>query len=454
MSQQATRHLTPEQKATIHHLVKTVDLNPFIPCVPTPKQARFLSMTCREAFYGGAGFGGKTHALLMAALQYVHLPYYNAIVFRRTFTDLIQADSILERARAWAEPAGARWNGSARALKFPSGAILSFGFMETASDRYRYQGPTYHFVGWDEVTQIPAIGYRHMFGWLRRREDEDIPLRVRSASNPGGPGHDWVKMALVDNPTVPFMPARIDDNPYADQAEYEQSLEYLDPVTRAQIRYGDWTARSLGGRFRREWFEITEDSPREAKSVRFWDLAATEPKKGRDPDWTAGAKMCEKDGVFWVQDMRRAQGTPADIEALVKQTAQLDGKQTRVVMEQEPGSSGKSLIDHFARKVLQGYEFSGKPSTGSKEARAMPFSAAAQNGNVRIVSGPWVMDFLDEIEAFPGGAHDDQVDAVSGAHGELATGAPEDFIVGAGRSAPAKTTDLRLSEGRQQTPTL
>jgi predicted phage terminase large subunit-like protein len=62
-----------------------------------------------------------------------------------------------------------------------------------------------------------------------------------------------------------------------------------------------------------------------------------------------------------------------------------------------------------------GWDFHGKPSTGSKEERANPLSAQAEAGNVKLVRGVWVGNFLDEAEAFPNGAHDDQIDSASGA---------------------------------------
>ena len=34
---------------------------------------------------------------------------------------------------------------------------------------------------------------------------------------------------------------------------------------------------------------------------------------------------------------------------------------------------------------------------------------------MKLVRGNWLADFLDEATVFPHGAHDDQVDAVSGA---------------------------------------
>lgn len=168
---------------------------------------------------------------------------------------------------------------------------------------------------------------------------------------------------------------------------------------------------------KREWFKIVPDYPRDARGVRFWDLAATEQKDGKDPDYTAGAYVVEKDGIYWIVDMRRTRTTPKGVEDLIKQTGEMDGKRTHIFMEQEPGSSGVNTIDHYRRYILKGYTFQGVPATGSKELRAFPLSAAAEAGNVYLVRGAWNKDFLDEADVFATQAaeHDDQVDAVSGA---------------------------------------
>ncbi len=181
-----------------------------------------------------------------------------------------------------------------------------------------------------------------------------------------------------------------------------------------------------GGMFKRQWFAIVDAAPVAAKDARYWDMAATEDSTGADPDWTVGARLTLQGGVYYITDIRRVRLRPMGVEQLVRQTAELDGLATEIRMEQEPGASGKSVIDHYARTVLLGFAFRGDRVSGAKIERANPLSAAAEAGNVKLVRGTWNKDFLDEIEIFPNGAHDDQVDAVTGAFHAL--GAPEPFI--------------------------
>ena len=379
-------------------------------------------LTCKEALYGGAAGGGKSDALLMAALQFVEVPSYSAILFRRTYNDLALPGALMDRAMEWLGGTDARWNAVKHIWTFPSGATLTFGNLEHEQDRFRYQSAEFQTIGFDELTQFLESMYRYLFSRLRRLEDTYIPLRMLSASNPGNIGHDWVKRRfLIEGHRYGrvFIPAKLADNPYLDQQKYIESLNELDPITRRQYLDGDWTARHGGSIFKREWFDIIQEAPANLRKVRFWDLAATKPARGKDPDYTVGACMGERDGIYYVLDIKRMRGAPPEVEALIKQTAQLDKIDTRIYMEQEPGSSGVAQVDHYRRKVLKGYSFWGIRTTGPKEERATPVSSAAEGGNVKLINGSWINAFLDEFEAFPQGMHDDQVDAVSGAFQQL-----------------------------------
>lgn len=412
----------------------TIIDNNYIPHDPTIKQAEFLLYQGKEAMYGGAAGGGKSDALLMAALQYVAEPGYAAILFRRTYKDLSLPGALMDRAHSWLDGTNAKWKDQDKTWIFPSGATLTFGYLASENDKYNYQGSEYQFVGFDELTQFEESQYRYLFSRLRRLKGSKVPLRARAASNPGGRGHQWVKQRFLvegEERGRIFVPASLEDNPYLDSVEYEQSLMELDPVTRAQLRAGDWDVLPEGNKFKRHWFKIVEDYPKDGRMVRYWDLAATEPKNGSDPDYTAGAKVLEKDGQYWILDVRRDRLSPKGVEQFIYNTAMEDGRNVPIYMEQEPGSSGVNTIDYYARKVLLGFAFHGHKTTGSKEIRANPVSAAAENGNVHLVQGPWINDFLDEIVTFPGedSVHDDQVDAVSGAFDKLAEGKDRKYAV-------------------------
>jgi len=112
------------------------------------------------------------------------------------------------------------------------------------------------------------------------------------------------------------------------------------------------------------------------------------------------------------------QDSPGAVEERLLRTAELDGRGVPIFAEQEPGSSSLYLINSLVDK-LPGYIVTGIPSTGSKQTRAKPISSAAEHGKVVLVRGEWNRAFLAELEYFPDGAHDDQVDALSGAHAAL-----------------------------------
>jgi predicted phage terminase large subunit-like protein len=408
-------------------LLECLKLNKnYMPQTPTMQQAWFLALSELEMLYGGAAGGGKTSALLMAALMFVHIANYAAIIFRRSYTDLELPDALVPRSKDWLT-GKARWRGDKYQWEFPNGATLSFGYMSSENDKYRYQGAQFQFIGFDELTQFSETQYRYLFSRLRRLETSYAPLRMRGASNPGGIGHEWVKQRFITEGKREgrvFLPASLWDNPYLDREQYVFSLSQLDPITRAQLLSGDWTARESGSAFKREWFSYVNRVPSNMDGCRFWDLAATAPKDGTDPDYTCGVLMGRREGIYYVCDVVRFRGTPAEVERKVRQTALVDRarpefRDVEIRIEEERGSSGILLADHYSRNVLRGFNFRSFKNTGDKEVRASPASASAEMGNVAIFNGAWLIDYLDELEAFPHGSHDDQVDATSGAFSVL-----------------------------------
>lgn len=370
----------------------------------------------------------------MHALLYVDSPHWKSIIFRRHYTDLAQPGALMERAREWLATTDAKWNQPEHRWYFPSGASMTFGHMSKQGDRYKYQGAEYTGVHFDELTQFPEQDYRYLFSRIRRVRTSKVPLRMRSSTNPGGLGHEWVKQRFLEEQFLGrvFLQARLEDNPSLDPEEYAEMLAELDPITRQQLRHGDWNSRPTGGMFNRLWFldpsrgrHLLDEWPTHVtKAVRFWDLAATEVKAGADPDYTAGALVgLRSDGKWVIGDIQRFRESPAEVERRIKAQAEMDGRAVAIRIEQEPGASGVTVIDHYARKVLLGYDFKGYRATGKKSVRARPFSAAAELGNVLLVRGRWISAFFDEVEAFPlAGTHDDQVDAVSGGIADIMGG--------------------------------
>ena len=395
---------------------------PYCPHYPHPKQKQFLDLDCREALYGGAAGGGKTDALLMAALQYVHVPGYNALILRRTYTSLALPTSIMSRFKEWIRGTDVRWSETLKRATFPSGATITFAYLEHKRDLDRYQGPEFQFIGWEELTQFEEYAYRYMFSRTRRLAGSPVPIRVRSTANPGGVGHEWVRQRffVANDGSRVFIPAKLADNPSLDRDEYTESLNELDPVTRAQLLDGNWDARPPGLWFDRLNFVMVGERPATGRWVRFWDFAATEESEGTDPDYTVGVLMGRRDLEYYIADVRRVRKSPSGVEALVRQTAQLDGDGVAIRWEEEPGSSGKFVTADFVRRVLPGYDARGRRVTGDIQVRARPLAAQVAIGNVKLVEGAWNLAFFDEYEAFPNeGLHDDQVSAGAGALQEL-----------------------------------
>ena len=170
-----------------------------------------------------------------------------------------------------------------------------------------------------------------------------------------------------------------------------------------------------GGLFRREWFDVVYQAP-QMRTLRYWDLAASKNKRS---DFTSGTLAGVKDGIFYILDVQHHQKDPLGVKELLQQTAVRDGRRTIIWIEQEGGASGKSLVAYYKSDALKGYVVHGDEKHISKLVRAEPLAADAAAGKVRIVKGDWNEAFLSELEVFPFGANDDQVDSTSGAYSKL-----------------------------------
>lgn len=413
-------------------IAATVFDNVFVPCDPFFQQVQFLVLDVEEALYGGAAGGGKSQALLMAALQYVEDSDYSALILRRTYKDLALPGALMDRSHEWLMGTAAHWNNVDKVWKFPSGASLSFGYLQHSSDKYQYQGAEFQFIGFDELTQFSFEDYSYLHSRLRRLKGSDVPIRMRATSNPGGIGHEWVKERFIVGDKV-FVASNFLNNPYLDSGAYSRSLDNLDNITRLQLKFGDWDAVPEGKLFQREWFTrntYTVVDEEVLVVMRFWDLAATyeeDLNKMGGADWTVGALLIKGvSGRVYLEDIVRFRLDPAEAEEYIVRTCREDvelfgSDKYNVRIEQEGGASAKYVINNFSRRLV-GINFDGSHiPRRSKVDRARAFVGFVKHGNFKVKEGGgWLNEFLNEIASFPTrGIHDDQVDALSGGLNEL-----------------------------------
>lgn len=154
----------------------------------------------------------------------------------------------------------------------------------------------------------------------------------------------------------------------------------------------------------------TADVPSKLRLARGWDLAATQGSG----DYTVGGLIGLEPnyGYNYIVDLIRTQASPAQVDDLLRGTAELDGADVPIIIEQEPGASGKAYAEHLIT-LLKGFTVIFIPPSGSKFVRASPFLAACENGRVLLHKAFWNKDFMTELFAFPDGPNDDQIDAVA-----------------------------------------
>jgi predicted phage terminase large subunit-like protein len=251
------------------------------------------------------------------------------------------------------------------------------------------------------------------------------------------------------------MPARLADNPYNDP-DYKDRLQQLPIAERERLLNGDWNIPDDGELFQRNWFTLIEPHqvPDKTVTVRYWDLAATEPSAGNpDPDWTVGVRLelDPKGKLYYLTDIVRIRKAAGSVEEIVRRTAERDGKQVAIVIEQEGGAAGKAIINHYTSDVLRGYNVRADRPSGHKYVRAQPVAAAAENGLIRLVRGAHTTAFLDELSSFPNGRHDDCVDALAGAHDRVTKLPARGFRSYVARGRIPSATETHLSRDRLYT---
>lgn len=227
---------------------------------PTLKQERFLSipLTVKEGFYAGALMAGKSDVLLMYPV--VHgwhkHPQFKGLFLRRTMPEL--RNEIIPRAKNYFRPLGATYNKQDGIFEFPSGALYFMGHCENEDDVHKYDSMQPNYAAFDELTSFTQWIYLYILIQrvrVSKNLEGELPQIVRAASNPGNIGHKFVYERFVkpypsggkilkDHVSAGkriYIPATIDDNPYASE-QYKRELEGLPEAERRAKKYGDWLA--------------------------------------------------------------------------------------------------------------------------------------------------------------------------------------------------------------------
>lgn len=239
---------------------------------PNPgPQTEFLAATEREVLYGGAAGGGKSYGLLADPMRYFSHPQFNGLILRRTNDELRELIWKSQEIYPKAFP-GAKWAEKKSQWTFPSGARLWMTYLERPEDVLRYQGQAFSYIAFDELTQHPTpFAWDYMRSRLRTTAT-DLPIFMRATTNPGGPGHGWVKRMFIDPAPANqafaatdldtgeallypeghakagqplfkrrFIPASLYDNPHLmEDGNYEANLLSLPEGQRRQLLDGDW----------------------------------------------------------------------------------------------------------------------------------------------------------------------------------------------------------------------
>lgn len=266
----------------VEKIEKAPEADPFegreVLFAPNPgPQTTFLAASEQEVLYGGAAGGGKSYALLADPLRYFDNPNFRGLIFRRTNDELRELKQKAQMLYLRAYPK-AKWNQKESEFVFPSGARLWFTYLERDDDVMRYQGQSFSYIAFDELTQYPTpTAWDYMRSRLRTT-DPTLPTFMRATTNPGGPGHGWVKKMFIDpaphgqtfdarsietnevllhppkrmdgspHPKAGqplfqrrFIPARLSDNKYLfEDGQYEANLQSMSEMRRRQLLEGDW----------------------------------------------------------------------------------------------------------------------------------------------------------------------------------------------------------------------
>ena len=223
---------------------------------PNPKQVEFarLPFSVFEGFFGGALGGGKSELLIMLPILY-RLHENNKFLgmfFRRTKSQ--HDETLFLRAQQLYKHVGGEFNLTKLTCTFPAGGQIRFTYLERDEHARSHDGAEYNYVAFDELTHFSEFQYLYITSRIRRSVG-DLPVIIRSASNPGNIGHYWVRKRFIEpakeggkilkdehgNKRI-FIKSKLTDNPHLTKNDptYAQRLQMLPEAERKAKIEGDW----------------------------------------------------------------------------------------------------------------------------------------------------------------------------------------------------------------------
>lgn len=232
-------------------------------------QTKFLELPDEDldVLYGGSAGGGKSWALFVYALRMcAKYPMLQAFWFRRTFPELEHSVLRMLQRIEYAKELGCVWNDGKKELRFPNRSVLTFAHAKNLAEATSLQSAEVNLLLLDERTTLNPEVVNMLYTRVRSGVAGVPCLGIRSATNPGGPGHGQVRLEYVEatdygkNVLIDkykrkrmFIQARVTDTPQLGE-EYRLSLEGLPDDLRRAFLDGDWTVFSgqIFGELRRD----------------------------------------------------------------------------------------------------------------------------------------------------------------------------------------------------------
>lgn len=229
-----------------------------LPWRVTEKQMRFLDAdSVTEVLFGGAAGGGKSHVQLMDAFLYA-CKYKGSkqLILRRTYPEL-EMSLIQEHLKLYPKEIY-QYNETKHRGRLKNGSVITFGSLQRESDVYKYQGAEFDVIRFDELTHFTWAQYSYLLS--RVRGTNDFPKQIKSSTNPGGVGHQWVKARFID-PAPPetvfdivekeggtvsgqglYLPAKVQENIFLMEKDpdYLKRLLNLPEKKRMALLEGRW----------------------------------------------------------------------------------------------------------------------------------------------------------------------------------------------------------------------